>query len=75
MPKRNAEAEFWVKEKKNSFVALPGKGGSQQAHALKTVPPIRKNYEEFYNKKEKSRFADRNQGWDKGAFFFLWGES
>ena len=24
--------------KKNSFIALPGKGGSQQAHALKTVP-------------------------------------
>ena len=24
---------------KNSFIALPGKGGSQQANDLKTVPP------------------------------------
>ena len=26
------------KGEKNSFVALPGKGGSEQAHAVKTVP-------------------------------------
>ena len=26
-------------EKKNSFIALPGKGGPQQVNALKTVPP------------------------------------
>ena len=29
----------WAKGEKNSFIALPGKGGSQQANALKTVPP------------------------------------
>ena len=59
---------------KNSFIALPSKGGSQQTKALKTVPsPIGKNYEEFYSKKEKNRFSERNQGWDKHAFFFLWG--
>ena len=28
---------------KNSFIALPGKGGSQQASALKTVPPFGKD--------------------------------
>ena len=35
----NAETEFGVKEKKNSFIALPGKGRSQQTNALKTVTP------------------------------------
>ena len=34
---RNAETEFWMKEKKTSFFALPGEEGSQQANALKTV--------------------------------------
>ena len=24
---RNVETEFWVMEKNNSFIALPGKGG------------------------------------------------
>ena len=36
---RNVETEFWVKEIKIAFIALPGKGVSQQANALKTVPP------------------------------------
>ena len=61
------------KREKNSFIALPGKGGSQQATALKTGPPIRKNWEEFYSKKEKNRLSHRNQDWNKHAFFFLWG--
>lgn len=56
-----------VKEKKK-------KNSSQQASALKTAPPTGKNFEEFYNKKEKNRFSDRNQNWDKNAFF-LWGKS
>ena len=47
--------------------------GAQQANAFKTMPPIRKNCEEFYTKKEKNGFSDRNQDWDKQAFFFLWG--
>ena len=41
VPNLNAETEFWVKEEKNSLIALPGKGGSQQANALKTVPSLR----------------------------------
>ena len=61
------------KEEKNSFIALPGKGGSGQADALKTMPPMAKDREGFYGKKEKDRFSDRNQDWDKHAFFFLWG--
>ena len=36
--KRNAETEFWAKEKQVVFIALPGKGGPQQVSALKTVP-------------------------------------
>ena len=48
------------KGEKNSFMALPGKGGPQQANALKTVhPPIRKNCK---------------KDWDRHAFFLL-GES
>ena len=53
--------------------ALPGKGVSQQANALKIVPPTGKNCAKFYSKKEKSGFSDRNQYWDKHALFFLWG--
>ena len=53
-------------------MALPGKGGSQQANALKTVPPLGKNCK-FNSKMEKNRFSDGNQDWDKHAFFFLWG--
>ena len=49
------------KGEKNSFIALPDKGGSQQANALKTLPPIRKNCREFYSKKERNRISDRNQ--------------
>ena len=29
----------WGEGEKNSFIALPGKGGAQQANALKTVHP------------------------------------
>ena len=65
---------MWVKEKKNSFIALPGKGGSQQDNALKTVPPLRKNCKEFYSKKEKNRFLDENQDWDRDILLSL-GES
>ena len=57
---------------------MQAKEGSQQAHALKTVPPpraIRNNSESFYSKKEKNRFSDRNLDWDKHAFFFLLGEA
>ena len=58
------------KGEKNSFIALPGKGGSQQAHALKTELTVGKNFE-FYSKKEKNRFSDRNKDWDKRVFFIF----
>ena len=57
------------KGEKNSFITLPGKGGSEQTNALKTVSPLRKNCKEFDSKKEKSRFLDRNEDWDKPSFF------
>ena len=47
--------------------------GAHQSNAFKTVPPIVKNCQEFYSKKEKNRFSERNQDWDKHAFFFLRG--
>ena len=49
MPNRNSEAEFWAKEKKNSFVALPSKGGSKQANASKTVPCLGEIGKWFYS--------------------------
>ena len=62
------------KGEKNSFIALPGKGGSQRANASKgCAPRLRKNCMEFYSKTEKNRVSDRSQGGDKYAFFFLWG--
>ena len=47
---------------------MPEKGGSQQANALKTVPPIRKNFKALYGKR-KTGFQIGNQDWDKHAFF------
>ena len=47
------DRQFWGKEKKIAFIASPGKGGSEQANALKTVAHLGKNCEEFYSKKEK----------------------
>ena len=66
----------WGKGEKNSFIALPGKGGPQQAKCLKDCarlpPALRKNGKEFYSKMEKNRFSERNQDRDKHAFFVLW---
>ena len=67
VPNGNAET-VWRKGEKISCPALPGKGGSRQANALKTVAPIGKNFQEIYTKKEKDRFSDRNQDRDKRAF-------
>ena len=67
------QGQSFGERRKNNFIALPGKGRSQQANALKTVPLFRKNRKEFYSKREKNRFSDRNQDWNKHAFFFLWG--
>ena len=66
---------FGVKEEKNTFIALPGRGGPQQANAGKTVPPtpLGKNCKEFYSTKEKNRFSYRNQEWDKRAFSLFGG--
>ena len=56
------DTEFWVKEIKVAFIALPGKGGhSRQANDLKAVSPIEKKCGEFYIKKEKNRVLDKNQ--------------
>lgn len=38
VPNGNAETEFWGKGEENSFIALPGNGGPQQASAPKTAP-------------------------------------
>lgn len=61
------------KREKDSFYCFARQRRPQQANALKTVPSIGKKYEDFYSKKEKNRFSDRNQDGDRHAFFFLWG--
>ena len=63
----------------NNFIALPGKsggGGSQQDNVLKTVPPtpLERIARRFIVKRRKNRFSERNQDWDRYAFFFLWGQ-
>ena len=58
MPNTNTETEFWVKEKKIALLLCE----TQQTNALKTVPLIGKNCEEFYSKKEKNRFSDKQSG-------------
>ena len=57
------------KGEKDSLYCFARQRKPQQANALKTVSSNGKNCEEFYSKKEKNRFLDRN----KHAFFFLWG--
>ena len=46
-------------------------GGSQQARALKTMPPLRKSCEEFYNKKGEKQVSRWESGLGQNAFF-LW---
>ena len=48
MLKRNTETEFWRNEKDSFSYSLPGKGETQQASALRTVPPFSWEWREFY---------------------------
>ena len=36
---RNTETEFWAKEKKDSFIALAGKGGHSRLMPSRLCPP------------------------------------
>ena len=56
--------------RKNSFIALPGKGGSQQAHASKTVPPLGETGRWFYSLgSEKIGPTDKDQSGGQLALF------
>ena len=48
--------------KRNSFIALPGRGRSQQASASKTVPPLGENKRWFFSLWVTNRAADKDQG-------------
>ena len=75
VPNTNAETEFWVKEEKNSFYCFARQWRPQQAHALKTEPSFGEEFlGGFLVQKEKNRVSEKNQGWGKHAFFFLWGD-
>ena len=62
----------WGKGEEIALLLWQVNVGPQQTNVLKTVPLIGKNCEEFYSKREKNRFSDGSQDWDKHAFF-LWG--
>ena len=47
-------------KKKHYCFAKPRR--PQQANALKTGPSIERYFREFYSKKEKNMFSDKNQG-------------
>ena len=61
-------------ERKNSFIALPGKGGSQQGNALKTVsppPPQKRITRSFIVKRRKTGFQIGIRiGTNMHSFFF-----
>ena len=61
VPNRNVETEFGVKKTKNSFIALPGNGGSQQANAPKPVPTLGEPGRQFYSLGVKNGAADTDQ--------------
>ena len=59
---------------KNSFIALPGKGGSQPANALKTVSPSPwKGLWEFLYLKGGKQIFRWESGLGQTCIFFLWG--
>ena len=67
MPNRNV-TEFWVKQKKIAFIALPGKGGHSRLMPLMLFP-IGREQEMFLHLGMKNRGANKDQGRYKLAFF------
>ena len=66
----------WGKGEKNSFTALPGKGGSEQTNDLKTVPPpnpLGRIAGSFIVKRRKMGFWVRIRVGRKDTLFFLSG--
>ena len=70
MPIRNLGTEFWVKEERGAFIALPGKGGHKWPNALKIVPfNTGEGSEEFYSVQRVGRdqLVDNSWiGWHQG---------
>ena len=70
VPIRNTGTEFWVREERVAFIALPGKGGPQWPHAFKTVPSnAGEGSEEFYSVQRVGRdqlVANSWIGWHQG---------
>ena len=58
----NLEDRVLGKVEKNSFIALPGKGGHSALIPLKTVSPIPEGFcEEFYSNGSKAGLLVRNR--------------
>ena len=75
--KSKGRDRVWGEGENASLYRIARKRGTQQAHALKTVPSIGKNCREFYslkkNYRRKTGFWMRTTIEDKHALFFLWG--
>ena len=78
------ETELWVKEEKNSFIALPGKGNHGRLMPQRLCPPSGEIREWFYSLGGENRATDKDQGRDKFSFFragvewpqdWFWGSS
>lgn len=54
---------------KNSFIVLPGKGGSQQTKASRTVSPLREIGGSFIVWGMKNRATDKDEVRDELALF------
>ena len=66
---RNSEAEFWVKETKNSFIALPGKGGYSRLMPSRLCLPLGETRRWSYHLGVDNTAADEDQG--RGQLAFL----
>ena len=58
---------FWLlgkgaKEKKNTFIALPDKGGHSQLMPWRLCPPLEENRKWFYSLGMENRTIDKDQG-------------
>ena len=75
---RNSETAFWAKEKKqktkNSFTALPGKGGHSWLMPERLCPPLGDIRTRFYSLGVGNRVTEKDQGRWKLSFLCTVGQ-
>ena len=68
MPSKNAETEFWAKEKKVALL-LCQENESWDANDLKTMPSLEENRKCFYSMEVENRATDKDKRRCKLVFF------